>query len=286
MDLRLELPSGLVAASDSPEDLAWLAGLPRLVHELTSRWSLTLDPPFQPGGETAWVAPARDADGRDLVLKVGRRHTEGEHEVEGLRAWGGRGAVAVHGSWADGATVALLLERARPGTPLRDLRPPPEQDEIVAAALRSLWRPAGAPFRPLAQVCDLWADEVEPLLTPDVLDPGLARDGLALYRALPREDVGPVLLVTDMHAGNLLAAADGTWRLIDPKPYLGDPCFDVLQHVLNDRRVADEPHGMADRMAGLTGLDAARVRTWLFARCVVESAWSEWVRPVAAALAP
>lgn len=43
---------------------------------------------------------------------------------------------------------------------------------------------------------------------------------------------------------------------------------------------------VADRMAALTGLDAGRVRTWLFARCVVESAWSPWIRPVAAALAP
>ncbi|MFB9383804.1 aminoglycoside phosphotransferase family protein [Pseudonocardia petroleophila] len=200
--------------------------------------------------------------------------------------WSGRGAVAVHASWAQGSTIALLLERARHGTPLRDARPLPEQDEIVAAALRALWRPAGAPFRPLAQVCDLWADEVEPLLTADVLDPGLVRDGLALHRALPRADLEPVLLVSDLHAGNLLAAAGGTWRPIDPQPYLGDPCFDVLQHILNDRRVADDAGAVADRMAGLTGLDAGRVRTWLFARSVVESAWSPWIWPVAAALAP
>ena len=78
---------------------------------------------------------------------------------------GGPGAAAA--PWEQGSTIALLLERVRPGTPLRD--------------------------------------------------------GPALYRALPREDVEPVLLVTDLHAGNLLAGADGTWRLIDPKPFLGDP---------------------------------------------------------------
>lgn len=285
MDLRLTLPAGLVravAADGSPERRAWLDALPRTVADLAERWSLTVGPPFQPGGETAWVAPA----GPDLVLKVGRRHPEAEHEADGLRAWRDRGAVRVHAEHVEGATSALLLERA--GAPLRELRPLPEQDEIVAELLGRLWHapPAGHPFPPLAQVCDQWADGVEPLLTGDVLDPGIVRTGLALYRSLPRDPAPAVLLVTDLHAGNVLAAPRGGWRLIDPKPHVGDPCFDVLQHVLNDRRVAVDPTRMADRMATLAGLDAGRVRTWLFARCVVESAWSPWVRPVAVALAP
>ena len=60
--------------------------------------------------------------------------------------------------------------------------------------------------------------------------------------------------------------------LIDPKPYVGDPHYDVLQHMLNDpRRLVSDPSGFAGRMAELTGLDARRVRQWLLARCVQEA---------------
>lgn len=286
----MELPRILqqaVADDASPRRRAWLADLPRTVDDLAARWSLRIGPPFQPGGECAWVAPARDARGRDLVLKVGWRHPEAEHEGAGLRAWRGRGAVEVHDAWTGGDTDALLLERCHPGTPLGELRRGPEQDGIVAAMLRELWHePApGHPFRPLVQLCDLWADEVEGEHA-GVLDPGIARVGVELFRSLPREPAPEFLLVTDLHAANILAHGDG-WRLIDPKPYVGDPCYDTLQHLHNERdRLTADPDAMVRRMAALTGLDAGRVRLWALAKIVVESAWTPWLAPVATALAP
>ena len=155
---------------------------------------------------------------------------------------------------------------------------------MLADLLRRLWRPAGPPFRPLAELCDLWADGVE--RDPPPLDPGLLRAGLELFRALPRASDERFLLVTDLHAGNVLAHGDG-WGLIDPKPYGGDRCYDVLQHLLNEpSRTTTDPHGTVRRLADLTGLDRERTLLWAFARAVVESAWSPWVRPVAVALAP
>lgn len=279
----MEPPRILSAACTSPERQAWLADLPHVVDDLVRRWSLALGPPFQPGGECAWVAPARDARGRDLVLKVGWRHPEAEHEADGLRAWWGRGAVRVHDQHVDGASDAMLLERCRPGTTLGEMRPGAEQDEIVAGLLRDLWHePApGHPFRPLTELCDLWADGVE---GEHDGDPGLVRAGLELFRALPREQGPAFLLFTDLHAANILAH-DGGWRLIDPKPYVGDPCYDVLQHLHNGLAHRD-PEAMVRRMAVLTDLDPARVRLWAFAKCVVESAWAPWLGPVAAALRP
>ncbi len=277
----MELPRNLADARSS-ERREWLAALPTTVDALAQRWSLALGPPFQPGGECAWVAPARDVAGRDLVLKVGWRHPEAEHEAAGMRAWHGRGAVEVTDDLVDGSVSALLLERARPGTPL-GARPGAEQDEVVAALLRRLWHEPGPEFRPLTELCDLWADEVDGQHTGD---PGIARAGLALFRSLPREDAPAFLLATDLHAGNVLAHGDG-WRLIDPKPYVGDPCYDVLQHLHNEPdRVTADPHAMVRRMAELTGLDAERLRLWAFAKFVVESAWFPWLGPVAAALAP
>lgn len=103
--MMLRLPVNLVEsvrADVSSERRDWVAELPDVVVELGERWSLELGEPYQPGGQSAWVAPARDPAGRDLVLKVGWRHDEAADEAAGLRAWAGRGAVLVHDSYACG----------------------------------------------------------------------------------------------------------------------------------------------------------------------------------------
>ena len=80
-----------------------------------------------------------------------------------------------------------------------------------------------------------------------------------------------VLLATDLHAGNVLRARREPWLVIDPKPFVGDPAFDATQHLLNcEERLETDPMVTIARVAGLMGLDAARVRGWLFARLVAE----------------
>jgi streptomycin 6-kinase len=173
-------------------------------------------------------------------------------------------------------TTAMLLERCRPGTELRG-RPEAEQHVVVTDLLRSVWSvvlPSDHPFRPLSVMADDWAERAEARLAADPrrLDGGLAREGLALFRELSRTGPSEVLLFTDMHAGNVLSGQRRPWLLIDPKPYVGDPHYDVLQHLLNCKRsLQADPIGLLTEVADLAGLDAGRVRLWLFARCVQES---------------
>jgi len=214
------------------------------------------------------------ADGSVAVLKVARRHFEAEHEAAGLRAWDGRGAVRLFESLSGDDVDVLLLEACEPGTPASSLTEP-AQDELVCALLRRLWisPPADGPFRPLADMCDAWADGVDVVRATELLgDAGLVRAGTELFRLLARDWSGPpVLLATDLHAGNVLAAAREPWLVIDPKPYVGDPTYDLTQHMLNcaERLLAD-PRGLATRLASLADLEADRLRQWLLARCVVE----------------
>jgi streptomycin 6-kinase len=100
----------------------------------------------------------------------------------------------------------------------------------------------------------------------------LAREGVRLFRALPATAERNVLLCTDLHAENVLAAEREPWLVIDPKPYVGDPTYDALQHLLNcDERLHADPRGLSRRMADLLWLDDERLLQWLFARCVIES---------------
>jgi streptomycin 6-kinase len=287
------LPRNLVEAISQEHDeerRAWLTTLPGVIARLEQHWSLRVGEPFQPGGQTAWVAPARREAGGEVVLKLAWRHREAEHEADALRAWNGQGAVLLQAAEALDGTIALLLERCMPGGTLA-ARPEPEQDVVIASLLPRLWcEPApGHPFRPLQEMCDVWADEFERKAGagPMTLDPGLAREGIALFRALPATPERSVLLCTDLHAENVLAAQREPWLAIDPKPYVGDPTYDALQHLLNcDQRLHADARGLASRMAGLLGLDTDRLLLWLFARCVQESLdWPD-LAAVARRLAP
>jgi len=271
------IPANLVAACERDGRDDWLSALPVAIRTVARRWSLALGPPFEPGGETAWVAPARTPEGHDVVVKVAWRHFEAEHEAVALRVWDGNGAVRVFGDdIVDERTSALLLERCRPGTTLA-ARPAAVQDDVVARLLPRLWHAPrdGVTFRPLQTMCDAWADEFEEKVASGRFtgDAGIARDGAALFRALPASAPDEVLLCTDLHAGNVLAARREPWLAIDPKPYAGDPTYDALQHMLNSRtRLDDDPVAFTTHVADLLALDETRLRRWLFARCVIESA--------------
>jgi len=283
---RLRIPAHLaeLARNDNPAFLDWVSRLPDTIPELVDRLGVRVGEPYEPGGYCSWVAPARNAAGEEVVLKVGWRHPESEHEADALRVWNGDGAVRVFASATLGDSDVLLLERCAPGTTLRSALPGAEQDVVVAGLLRRLWRtpPADHPFRPLWQMCDQWAAEAESAEIPDGVDRGLVREGIALLRSLPLATDDSVLLCTDLHGANILAARREPWLVIDPKPYLGDPAYDAVQHMLNrEDRLAADPAGLARRMADLLDVDAKRVVLWLFARCVQQG-----LHEIAARLAP
>lgn len=275
------VPSALAEASarsGDPVRLQWLAELPRTVADLADRWALQVGEPFEPGGSASWVAPARDAAGRDAVLKVAWTHAESRDEAEGLAAWAGQGAVEVYERCVLGRTTAMLLERCRPGAELRT-RPVEEQHRVVGELVRELHAVPLLPghgFRSLQEVCEEWGDRAAAGhgQRPEVLDAGLVREGLALWAELPRTAEAHVLLCTDLHAGNVLSGQRSPWLLVDPKPYVGDPCYDVVQHLLNcERDLHGRPLELVRVVAGAAELDEQRVLQWLFARCVQES-WS------------
>jgi streptomycin 6-kinase len=218
---------------------------------------------------------------------------EADDEAAGLREWDGDGAIRVLADERPTrTTTALLLERCTPGSALSE-RPEEEQDVVIAGLLRRLWRrPSEASsFRSLQSMCDYWSDEFERKVADgrSQAEPDLAHQGAGLFRSLP--GTAPTdtqrLLCTDLHAGNVLAAEREPWLVIDPKPFVGDPTYDALQHLFNchDRLVAD-PRGLVTRFAGLLGLDPGRLLVWLFARCVVESAELPWALGVARRIRP
>jgi len=288
--MALTIPARVAAnCRRMAEGAAWLERLPQILGSAGRLWSLTLGHPFENEEVScAWVAPVALADGTEAVLKIGLPHMEAEHEAPGLRFWDGDPTVRLLAE--DDDLGAMLLERCLPGTALRAV-PEAEQDVVIAGVLRRLWRSPSPPhlFRPLSAMLKYWSDTT-PAEGKKLRDAGLVREGLRLFEELPRTAPKEVLLATDLHAGNVLRSQRAPWLVIDPKPFVGDPAYDVTQHLLNcSERMLADPIGLIRRMGDLVEIGHERIRLWTFARVAVDPPddWSneEW-KAIASAIAP
>jgi streptomycin 6-kinase len=197
---------------------------------------------------------------------------EGAHEIQGLRFWNGNPTVQL--LEADEAFGAMLLERCEPGDMLKS-EPESEQDVVIADLLKRLWRRPAQPFElqrfpHLSDMLESWSNETR-AQAQHWPDSGLVSEGLRLLEALAKPMLTDQLLATDLHAGNVLRSKREPWLVIDPKPFLGDVAFDVVQHLHNcEARLHADPIGMVKRLADLAEVDADRLQLWTFARAAAE----------------
>ena len=89
-------------------------------------------------------------------------------------------------------------------------------------------------------------------LTEDRCKGYLKRQGIETYHRMLASMVKTVLIPPDLHAGEILTNNNG-WSLIDPKPYIGDPTYDITQHLLNcTERIPHRRSAGAHRPDGIT----------------------------------
>ena len=280
-----------VSVGHSREGAAWLKQLPMLIDAVAAQWSLQLGPPIETGATASWVAPCQTNDGGPAILKIGFPHMEARDEIDGLLAYQNGPAVRIYR--ADRTQYALLLEACVPGTPLRSVSFD-EQHRVLADLLPRLWRPppAGGPFRSLNEMIAMW--------TRGALDrrstwcePKLVERGLRAFEDLLATTNDPSLLVTDLHAGNVLRAQREPWLAIDPKPFVGDRCYDTTQYLMDALGIVDgtinrsveDAVDFVVRFSRILGVDEARSRRWMFARVAVEAAATPTALSLARALA-
>ena len=226
-----------------------LAALEPAARELASDWGIELGEPFALALHS-FAAPA----GESAVLKVvPERHWESDHEADALGHWGGDGAARLLRH--DRTRRAFLIERARPGTDLSGL-PDAEATAVAVDVGRRLWRPAGEPFRRVADELPRWLDEEEGELR-------VKAEGLLAGMEL-RHDV---LVHGDFHHHNILASARGHLA-IDPQPFLGEPEYDVVPFLWNPLPIGLRPELLGARIGAFVaaGLDEERIRAWMVIR--------------------
>jgi len=224
--------------------------------EIAREWGVPLGDRLA-AGRFSFVAFAGD----DAVLKVVPvEDDEADHEADALALLAGDGAVRLLRH--DRARRAILIERARPGDDASDL----SEDEairVAVSAARKLWRPAtnGHPFR--------WIGDLVPRWLENAGDHYLVRQAKEIYATMHPRDA--TLVHGDFHHHNLLRHRDG-WVVIDPKPMVGEPEFDVPTFLWNPIGHLPTREGI-ERWIGAfaeAGLDANLVRKWAIVRGIYQ----------------
>jgi streptomycin 6-kinase len=191
---------------------------------------------------------------------------EADHEADALALLAGDGAVRLLRH--DRARRAILIERARPGHDASSL----DEDEarrVAIAAAKTFWRPAerGRPFRWIGDHVPRWLDNAG--------DHYLVRQAKEIYATMHPSDT--TLIHGDLHHHNLLRHGDG-WVVIDPKPMVGEPEFDVptfLWNPIGHMPTKDDVERWIGAFAG-AGLDGNRMRQWAIVRGTYQGLPLSW----------
>ena len=271
LDWTLMIPQSLQWMQSTEAGRSWLTALPTVVEDCARRWGLRLGEPYH-DSYVSLVVPADRGDGAPLVLKIQFPDRESEHEAAALALWNGDGAVRLLDH--DPARSALLLERCEPGTHLSEFGADHALEALVGLLPR-LWKPAGGPFRALADEAATWREEL-PRRWEDAGRPfeGRLVDAAVEVLAELTDSRGEeVLLHQDLHADNVLAAQREPWLVIDPKPLRGEREFGVAPIVRSYELGHDETKviGRLDRLTRELGLNRERARLWSFAQTL---AWA------------
>jgi streptomycin 6-kinase len=258
----------------------WLDHLPVLIASIEEQWNIRVDEPF-PSLTYNYIAPGTRNDGIEAILKLGVSGSHVEREAECLRQYDGQGAPYI--LEYDSVLGAMLLERVRPGTDIKQLN---ESEAIEAAVnvMRQLHR-TPAPDTKIPTVTDWWNGfqrfREQFVGTTGPLPARLVDEAESLYAELAGSMDQPVLLHGDLHHENILAGDRLPWIAIDPQGVIGEPSFEVgaflrnpMPDLLNrsgldkilERRVA--------AFSELLGIDRQRIAGWGYSQAVLSGIWS------------
>jgi streptomycin 6-kinase len=275
---RIPVPPALERKARAEGDacVSWLDHLGDLVRQLEQEWNIHVGDAMS-GGTASFVAPAKMADGRPVVLKVAMPAAiDGldalTNEARALRAADGRGCVRLLAQ--DPSRGALLVEMLGPRLADTGL-PLPDQLDIICETLQRFWAaPADAALPSGADkarwLASFIATEWEALGRPcprRTIDHAI---DLAGRRADDFDPARGVLVHGDAHVWNTLEdpAAPGRYRFVDPDGLFAEPEYDlgISMREYGDEFLAGDPvargRRRAEFLARRTGRDERRIWEW------------------------
>jgi streptomycin 6-kinase len=279
--VMLDIPDEVRNKVNAEGNAAWLDELPSLAESLAQEWSLTLGATLR-GGHTAFVVEATTADGMTAVLKIGVPGTRRDltFEATALRLANGEGCASLLRDDLDRG--ALLLERL--GAALYDVVPDPTtRHDMMCDIAARFWRPV-SPDVELPTGADkaieysnllprLWEETGYPCSEATVEDALACMD----RRRRAHDDQDAVLVHGDVHDLNVLQAADGMFKLIDPGGFRAERAYDLGTIIRCNPGSGDDLRARTKRLAARTGVDARAIWDWGTIHRVISGLYSRQI---------
>jgi streptomycin 6-kinase len=261
-DIPAEVRNKVIADGNA----AWLDDVLSVVDSLMQQWSLTVGAALR-GGHAALVVEATLLEGTAAVLKIGVPGTRRDlgFEATALRLADGEGCARL--LRVDLGRDALLLERL--GLALSEVVTDPHaRHDLLCDVAARFWRPIAADVElPTGADKALEYSDLLPRLweeTGHACSRATVDDALECLdrRRSAHDDRRAVLVHGDVHDLNVLQAADGTFKLIDPAGLRAEPAYDLGTIVRCDPDAGDDLHARAKRLATRSGEDVAAIWEW------------------------
>jgi len=255
----------------------WIANLPTTINALTSHWNLHHLTPMD-NMTFNYVAKAITNTNQPVVLKISCDEKSITNEIQALKYFDGNGSIQFidyHSKYH-----ASLLQQAIPSTTLKVLYP--TQVEYVMNSyidtmkkLHSKHLPGKHSYQHIGD----WLRAIDGL-TPNKPCPAhLLEKALSLKNALLASMTTQVFLHGDLHHDNILKNGD-EWLAIDPKGIVGEPEFEIaafdfmyVRELAGNLNAKDIIESRVNLLAQKSGLDAKRIKDWVFVRLILMAVW-------------
>jgi streptomycin 6-kinase len=253
----------------------WLTDFPQLIRYCEQRWCINIHSHFTLSYH--FVAPARKADGSELVVKFFVEPSELLHEQEALTALAGENTVKIVDR--DAEKGILLFEKLSPGCPLSSLSTKEEAALIAAGLMKSLWRiphsdstieTAVKREKKLRKCVETNPSGI------DFLSSETLQSALNIFAELNRSSQPLFLLHGDLHHDNILQTGENTWKIIDPKGLIGEKEYEIIPFLSNHlpkTNVAETIDHRINIFVKELNVSKKRILLWGYAHSVLATCW-------------
>ncbi|WP_133129845.1 aminoglycoside phosphotransferase family protein [Legionella yabuuchiae] len=254
----------------------WIANLPAIVTALANHWGLSEVIPVS-NMTFNYVAKAILSNGEPVVLKISHDKQSNINEKQALTNLGSQGAIKLIDY--NSTYNALLLQQAIPGITLKSLYQdnPDYVMDCYVETMRKLHHQQLPKESNPPQITD-WLNVLdEPSLKQ--IPTALLNKAIELRNKMLSSPKPLIFLHGDLHHDNILKHGN-EWLAIDPKGVVGEAEFEIaafdFMYISKLTAIVDVKNVFEKRvelLAQKSGLDAQRIKDWVFVRLILMAVW-------------
>ncbi len=258
----------------------WLNDLPRIVEELSEKWSFKPEKPFR-NLSYNFVAPCICENGENAVLKIALPLNNPEifNEAAFLELADGNGTVKLLN--LDETNRAILLEKATPGANLKEVcrTDVGKAVEITIKAMRKILKkpPQDHSFWLLDEWFDNFFYKSENTEFPE----RFIWKARGIYEELSVLSKEKFLIHGDLHHENILSAEREPFLVIDPKGIVGEIGFEISTFLNNhafwlsdDLNLREKIIEAVFQFSEAFEIEPINLYKWAFAQMVLSIWWT------------